>query len=155
MHCDMLKIQDGVAIVEKLSWVGGNRGAGRSIIGGANIHLFVFCTINFFWNHNLNIKVNCFYSLWTRIYEYWPPQLSIFRRPSEATSLLFETFVFTTFGPYTQGVGEQHPRENDKLEIFCYFISSYTWQNYCSYFISLIAFLVINVCNFVSDMIHK
>ena len=24
------------------------RGAGRSIIGGANIHIFVFCTINFF-----------------------------------------------------------------------------------------------------------
>ena len=57
------------------------RGAGRSIIGGANIHIFVFCTINFFWNRNLDIKVNCFYSLWTRIYEYWPPQLSIFRRP--------------------------------------------------------------------------
>ena len=25
-----------------------DRGAGRSIIGGANIHIFVFCTINFF-----------------------------------------------------------------------------------------------------------
>ena len=24
------------------------RGAGRSIIEGANIHIFVFCTINFF-----------------------------------------------------------------------------------------------------------
>ena len=24
-----------------------SRGAGRSIIGGANIHIFVFCTINF------------------------------------------------------------------------------------------------------------
>ena len=59
------------------------RGAGRSIIGGANIHIFVFCTINFFWNRNLDFKVNCFYSLWTRIYEYWPPQLSIFRRPWE------------------------------------------------------------------------
>ena len=58
-----------------------HRGVGRSIIGGANIHIFVFCPINFFWNRNLDFKVNCFYSLWTRIYEYWPPQLSIFRRP--------------------------------------------------------------------------
>ena len=51
------------------------RGAGRSIFGGANIHIFVFCTINFFWNRNLDFKVNCFYSLWTRIYEYWPPPI--------------------------------------------------------------------------------
>ena len=50
--------------------------------GGGNIHIFVFCTISFFWNRNLDFKINCFYSLWTRIYEYCPPpQLSIFRRP--------------------------------------------------------------------------
>ena len=49
------------------------RGAGKSIIVGANIHIFVFCTINFFWNRNLDFKINCFYSLWTRIYEYDPP----------------------------------------------------------------------------------
>jgi hypothetical protein len=27
-----------------------SRGAGISIIGGADIHIFVFCPINFFWN---------------------------------------------------------------------------------------------------------
>ena len=38
-----------------------------SIIGEerADIHIFVFYTINFFWN--------CFYGVWTRIYEYHPP----------------------------------------------------------------------------------
>ena len=48
---------------------------------GCNVHIFVFCTINFFWNRNLDFKFNCFYSLWTRIYECCPPphQLSIFR----------------------------------------------------------------------------
>ena len=40
---------------------------------GCNVHIFVFCTINFFWNRNLDFKFNCFYSLWTRIYECCPP----------------------------------------------------------------------------------
>ena len=32
-------------------WSSGNRGGGRSIIGGgADIHTFVLCIINFFWN---------------------------------------------------------------------------------------------------------
>jgi hypothetical protein len=58
-----------------VAWVNWeSRGAGISIIGGgADIHIFVFCSINFF-------EIDCFYSLWTRIYEYLPPQLSIFRR---------------------------------------------------------------------------
>jgi hypothetical protein len=34
--------------------------------GRADIHIFVFCPINFFWNRLL-------YSLWTRIYEYLLP----------------------------------------------------------------------------------
>ena len=56
------------------------RGAGRSIIGGGgNVHIFVLCTINFFWNRNLDFKFNCFYSLWTRIYECCPPPPPIYR----------------------------------------------------------------------------
>ena len=53
--------------------------------GGGHIHLFVFCPINFFWNWDLDFKIDCLNSLWTRIYEYVPPppQLSIFRRPWE------------------------------------------------------------------------
>ena len=31
--------------------------------GGGNIHIFVFCTTNFFGNRNLDFKINCFYSL--------------------------------------------------------------------------------------------
>ena len=35
--------------------------------GGAHIHIFVFCIINFFWNR-LFLRYR-----WTRIYEYCPP----------------------------------------------------------------------------------
>ena len=49
--------------------------------GVAHIHIFVFCPTNFFWNWDLHFKIDCFYSLWTRIYEYGRPQLSIFWRP--------------------------------------------------------------------------
>ena len=70
------------------------RGAGRSIIGGANIHIFVFCTINFFWNRNLDFKVNCFYSLWTRIYEYCPPPPPpIIDLPAPLTTITFVGYV--------------------------------------------------------------
>jgi hypothetical protein len=34
------------------------RGAGISIIGGADIHIFVFCPINFFWNRLFLQSVN-------------------------------------------------------------------------------------------------
>jgi hypothetical protein len=35
-----------------------SRGAGISIIGGADIHIFVFCPINFFWNRLFLQSVN-------------------------------------------------------------------------------------------------
>ena len=53
------------------------RGGGRSIIGGRrgeHIHIFMFYTINFFWNRLFLQSVN------TNIWIY-APQLSIFRRP--------------------------------------------------------------------------
>ena len=40
---------------------------------GEYTYICAFCLINFFWNR-------LFYSLWTRIYEYLPPQLSFCRR---------------------------------------------------------------------------
>ena len=56
------------------SFLDGMQGRRKIDNWGANIHIFVFCTINnFFWNRNLDFKVNCFYSLWTRIYEHCPP----------------------------------------------------------------------------------
>ena len=84
--------------------------AGKSIIGwgGGNIHIFVFCTINFFWNRNLHFKVICFYSLWTRIYECCTPlQLSIFRRCikdqvcclKDGTDIVVSTASTTTSNP--------------------------------------------------------
>jgi hypothetical protein len=53
--------------------VGWSRGAGISIIGG---QIFIYsCSARL-----ISFEIDCFYSLWTRIYEYLPPQLSIFRR---------------------------------------------------------------------------
>ena len=33
-----------------------SRGAGRSIIGGTHIHIFVFCLISSYWNRNLDSR---------------------------------------------------------------------------------------------------
>ncbi len=45
-----------------------SRDAGRSMIGGTHIHIFMFCPINFLWNWDLDFKIACFYSVWTRIW---------------------------------------------------------------------------------------
>ena len=51
------------------------RGAGISIIGGGGQIFIYSCSAQL-----ISFEIDCFYSLWTRIYEYLPPQLSIFRR---------------------------------------------------------------------------
>ena len=53
-----------------------NRGCRRSISGGAHIHIFMLCIINFFWNRLFLQSVNT--SIWICAP---PPQLSIFCGP--------------------------------------------------------------------------
>ena len=96
------------------------KGAGRSIIGGANIHIFVFCTINFFWNRNLDFKVNCFYSLWTRIYEYWPPQLSIFRHPCINRQYSSIIFGFDIFFKYMYEFWKSQKIHHNFMKTLCF-----------------------------------
>jgi hypothetical protein len=44
--------------------------------GGGGGQIFIYsCSAQLIY-----FEIDCFYSLWTRIYEYLPPQLSIFRR---------------------------------------------------------------------------
>ena len=52
------------------------RGHGRSISGGAHIHIFVLCIINFFWNRLFLQSVN------TNIWICAPPRIDLPRPPN-------------------------------------------------------------------------
>ena len=66
-----------VTIMVIVNWFT-NRGCRRSISGGGG-HIFMYsCCASL-----ISFEIDCFYSLWTRVYEYVPPspQLSIFCGP--------------------------------------------------------------------------
>ena len=68
---------------------GGHRRRKINKWGWDHIHIFVFCIINFFWNR----------LFLTRIYEYGPPHLSIFRRLWGAVLFSGDIFSFSAKVP--------------------------------------------------------